>query len=85
MYMKKQKPKGKTPSLIGSSNGRPTKVAVKAKCECKRCHSDILVGDDCFEIPRTGSGFRTSKRFCKECFQKVLIQTQKDLDEIKQL
>jgi len=83
--MKKQKPKGKTPSLIGSSNGRPERVTVKAKSECKRCHCDILVGDDCFGIPKTGSGFKTPKRFCKECFQNVLLQTQKDLDEIKQL
>ena len=82
--MKKQNPRGKTPSLIGSSNGRPERVMVKAKSECSRCHCDIVVGDDCFGIPKTGS-FTNLKRFCKECFDKILKQTSEDLEKIYKL
>jgi len=83
--MKNQTPKGKTPSLIGSSNGRPQRVIVKRKSDCSRCHGDILPGQDCFGIPKVGSGFNTLKRYCNECFKNVLGQTQKDLDEINNL
>ena len=38
---------------------------------------------DCFGIPKAGSGFSSLKRFCKQCFQNVLTQTQKDFEEIK--
>lgn len=83
--MKNQKPKGKTPSLIGSSNGRPKRVVVERKSECCRCHGEINPGQDCFGIPKAGSGFSTVKRFCKECFRNVLTQTHKDLEETKKL
>jgi hypothetical protein len=86
MNMKNQKkPRGKTPSLIGSSNGRPKRVTVVRKSECCRCHGDIQPGQDCFGIPKAGSGFSSVKRFCKECFQNVLVQTNKDLEEVKNL
>ncbi len=85
MNMKNQNPRGKTPSLIGSSNGRPKRVTVERKSECCRCHGDIYPGQDCFGIPKLGSGFSSMRRFCKECFQKVLAQTNKDLEEIKKL
>lgn len=81
--MKNNKPRGKTPSLIGSSNGRPKKIIVIKRSECKRCHGSIEVGQDCFGIP-SGS-FGSPKRYCKTCFDNILIQTQKDLEEIKLL
>lgn len=83
--MKNQKPRGKTPSLIGSSNGKPRRVNVERKSKCHRCNCDINSGQDCFGIPRAGSGFSSIRRFCKYCFEKILEQTQKDLDEIKKL
>lgn len=83
--MKNNKPKGKTPSLIGSSNGRPRRVQVERKSECYRCSCDIQVGQDCFGIPKVGSGFSPIKRYCKICFQNILEQTQKDLEEVKKL
>ena len=83
--MKNNKPRGKTPSLIGSSNGRPQKVVVKRKIECCRCCDDIYPGQDCFGIPRIGSGFSNLKKYCKECFGKVVAQTYEDLEKIKNL
>ena len=34
---------------------------------------------------KVGSGFSPIKRYCKECFQNILKQTQKDLEEAKKL
>jgi len=83
--MKNSNPKGPTPSLIGSSNGRPKRIIVERKSKCCRCCNDIQVGQDCFGIPKVGSGFTSVRRFCKECFEKVLIQTYKDLEKVKNL
>lgn len=85
MTMKKGKPKGKTPSLIGLSNGRPERVVVKKKCKCHRCGCDIECGQDCFGIPKLKSGFSTPKRYCRECFHNILDKTYSDLEEIKNL
>jgi hypothetical protein len=76
-------PKGKTPSLIGSSNGRPKRIDVARKSVCSRCKDDISIGAECFNIPKSGNGFVTEKRFCKSCYDKVIEQTQKDLEELK--
>jgi hypothetical protein len=81
--MKNKTPKGKTPSLIGSTNGRPKRVTVERKSECNRCKDDIHPGNDCFGIPRLGSGFSNLKRYCKECYSRVLEQTEKDLADLK--
>ncbi len=84
--MKENKsPRGKTPSLIGSANGRPKRIIVQKKSECKRCHCDILVGHDCFGIPKATSSFGSIRRFCKECFYKIIEQTRVDLEELKTL
>ncbi len=83
--MKNNNPKGRTPSLIGSTNGRPKRVEVKSKSQCKRCKGDILAGQDCFGIPKVGGAFASVKRFCKTCYQNILKQTQSDLEELKML
>ncbi len=83
--MKNEKPKGRTPSLIGSTNGRPKRADVKRKSECCRCNDDIGIGADCFNIPKAGMGFSKECRYCKDCYGKVLDQTQKDLDGLKTL
>lgn len=77
-------PKGKTPSLIGSSNGRPRKVAVERKSECNRCGCQILAGQECFGIPKAGS-FMSLKRYCRNCFDSILEQTRKDLEDVEKL
>lgn len=83
--MKNGKPRGRTPSLIGGANGRPTKAVVKRKCECARCHTELVKDMICFDVPKLGSSFSNKKRFCEDCFQKVLIQTSTDLEELKNL
>lgn len=83
--MTKGKPKGKTPSLIGGSNGRPKRAEVKRRSECSRCHSAIEKGADCFEIPKVGGSFSNAKRFCAGCFQNVLSKTAEDLEELHNL
>lgn len=81
----KNMPKGKTPSLIGASNGRPKRVPVLRQSKCSRCGGPIAMGDDCFGIPKSGVGFRNERRYCQLCFNNILEQTQKDLDELKTL
>ena len=83
--MKSQKPKGKTPSLISSTNGKPTPVKVQRKGKCSRCKSDIENGVNCFEIPKIGLGYKKRKRVCKICFINIIQQTEKDLTKIKNL
>ena len=77
--------RGKTPSLIGSSNGRPCRVDVKQKSKCKRCGCDIGAGQDCFGIPKAGSGFTNIHRYCKQCYMNIIEQTRKDLEKASKL
>jgi len=83
--MKNKTPRGKTPSLIGASNGKPERVSVKRRCKCTRCGNSIQAGDNCFGIPQNRMGFKSIKRYCENCFQNILTQTHKDLEELKNL
>ena len=77
--------KGKTPSLIGFTNGRPKRIDVARKSTCFRCRSAILVGTACYDIPQKSAGFTRECRHCSICYQRVLEQTQKDLNQLKSL
>jgi len=77
------KKRGKTPSLITGSSGKPTMVKAKRRRPCCRCASDILLGEKCFEVPKIGSGFSSSKTYCLSCFKGVLEQTKKDLEDLE--
>ena len=81
----KNGPKGKTPSLIGLSNGKPVRVCVSRKSECSRCKCGIAAGEDCFGIPKSGNGFSKIKRYCNTCFDNILNKTAQDLEEIRKL
>lgn len=83
--MKSKIPKGKTPSLIGSSNGRPKAVVAGKKCKCRRCDVELAKGTECFDIPKIGSTFSSTWRYCYGCYKKILDQTEKDLEELKDL
>jgi len=83
--MTKGKPRGRTPSLIGGSNGRPKRANVKRRSECSRCHRTLEAGTDCFEIPKVGGAFANSKRVCQECFKNILQKTAEDLEELRAL
>jgi len=80
--MKSNKPKGKTPSLIGSTLGKPRKGLVERESHCKRCDAVISKGIECYEIPQLGGSFSSYKRYCDTCFRSILVQTQADLDAI---
>jgi len=78
-------PKGKTPSLIGSSLGRPSKKTCGRETPCSRCKQSISKGEDCYDVPRPQKPHASTRRFCAECFERVLKQSQRDLDELEAL
>lgn len=80
--MKSGKPKGKVPSLIGSTLGTPKKVLVKRERGCKRCHASISKGTECYEIPQLGGSFSNYKPYCDCCFRSILLKTKADLDAL---
>ena len=77
--MRNNKPKGKTPSLIGGSLGTPRPKVVERLCKCKRCNSPLVKGTSCFEIPQLGGAFANCKPYCSTCFKAILEQTQSDV------
>lgn len=83
--MSKKKPKGKTPSLIGGTNGRPRLAEIKKLSHCYRCNEDLLAGTTCVEIPELGTGYSSARRVCDECYGLILSQTSTDLEAARQL
>ena len=79
------KPKGKVPSLIGSTLGTPRRVLVEKKSKCKRCNEVIRAGQNCAAIPQLGGSFHPLRRYCEECFKGILQKTQDNLDELKKI
>ena len=77
--------KGKTPSLIGSSLGRPIKATAGRKCECSRCNTEIVKGAECYDVPQPQKPHSTTRRFCRMCFEAVLKKTKSDLGELQSL
>ena len=67
--MTKTKPRGPTPSLIGSTNGRPRRATVVKKSKCYRCNDELSAGYECIEIPKVGTGFSSARRVCDVCFR----------------
>jgi hypothetical protein len=80
--MKSAKPKGKTPSLIGSTLGAPRKRLVARESHCKRCNVCIPKDTQCCEIPQLGGTFSNYRPYCDECFLSILEQTKVDLDAL---
>ena len=78
-------PKGKTPSLIGSTLGRPVKRTCGRKTPCSRCRAGINKGDVCYDVPQLRKPHSTTRRFCADCFDRVLHQTQDDLHKLEAL
>jgi hypothetical protein len=76
-------PKGKTPSLIGSSLGRPRSAVAKRSSPCSRCDVDITMGASCFDVPQPQKKFASTRRFCTTCYRAVLEQTKRDLAELE--
>jgi hypothetical protein len=78
-------PKGKTPSLIGSSLGRPEASIAGKLCKCSRCKEAIEKGSKCYDVPQPQKRFSSTRRFCVGCFHAVLAQTKSDLGELEAL
>lgn len=83
--MTKRTPKGKTPSLIGGTNGRPVRVDIERKSECYRCKDELRAGTSCIAIPKLGSAFSSKRRVCEDCYQAMLKQTSDELEVLRQL
>jgi hypothetical protein len=75
--------KGKTPSLIGSSLGRPSKETCGRETPCSRCKQPIQKGDACFDVPQPQKPHASTRRFCVKCFRCVLEQTKSDVAEFE--
>ncbi|PIE22543.1 MAG: hypothetical protein CSA62_11830 [Planctomycetota bacterium] len=78
-------PKGKKPSLIGSSFGRPKKVICGRETPCSLCRTGIPKGEDCYDVPQPKRPHSATRRFCAECFAGVLAQTRQDLEKLEAL
>jgi hypothetical protein len=78
-------PKGKTPSLIGGSLGRPELVTAKGTCKCGRCKEKLGKGTVTFMVPQPGKTFSSPRRFCSGCFRLVLAKTREDLATLEEL
>ena len=82
--MNKTKGKGRLTSLITGSSGKPKKVEVGKRLECKHCGASLEKGDMCFAIPKPGSGgFGTKWRYCFLCFGTILDITSRDLEQMR--
>ena len=76
-------PKAKTPSLIGSTLGRPISSTCGRKTPCSRCQTVIRKGDVCYDVPQLRRPHSATRRFCAECFAGVLRQTRNDLKKLE--
>ena len=76
--------KGRSPSLIAGSNGKPHATSAKKRRKCKRCNEVIVLGDSLFEIPQKSGGFSKKSPFCLDCFNEVIQQTEKDVAALKE-
>jgi ferredoxin len=77
------KPKGKTPSLLSMSTGKPLVYICKKKSKCSRCKNDIIKNYKCFQIPKASSGFTSKKIFCVACTTEIVEQSKKDIAKIE--
>jgi hypothetical protein len=74
-------PRGKCPSLITGSHGRPKFEVAKGKRTCKRCKSSIIRGTACVSIPVPGR--MGSKTYCCTCLGHIIEKSRKDLTDIE--
>lgn len=75
--------RGKIPSLISGSSGKPKIVFALRSCKCKRCNKPISQNGKCIDIPKIGGSYSSNKRYCLTCFFEILSQSEKDLNVIK--
>ena len=76
-------PRGRTPSLIGSTHGTVSFHVTGKKTKCRRCKADMTKGTKCFRVSKPGS-MGSGKGYCSVCFGKVLDETQQRLDSLRE-
>jgi hypothetical protein len=79
------KPKGKTPSLLAQSTGKPILHECKRRTSCNRCKRIISHGEKCFQIPKSNSGFTSLKPYCLKCFGLILEQTSSEIIDLERI
>ena len=77
-------PRGSTPSLIGSSLGRPRKETCGRKTPCSRCKQSISKGEGCYDVPRPQKSHSSTRRFCFTCYRNVLEKTKADINALEE-
>ena len=77
------KPKGKTPSLLSMSTGKPAVHTCGKASSCDRCDETIAKGIVCFQIPKQKSGFTSRPIFCVGCTAEIVAKTKSDLLDIE--
>ena len=77
------KPKGKTPSLLSCSTGKPVPYVCKRKSNCKRCDAEVHNGDICAQIPKSSGGFMVEKIHCLNCLEEMIKQTKIEISAIE--
>lgn len=70
--------RGKTPSLVCGTAGKPRIVFAKGTRHCKRCETKLIRATKCIEIPIPGSLGR--KTYCCDCFLDMITKSREDLD-----
>ena len=78
-------PRGKTPSLIGGSLGKPQAAIAGRESPCSRCKKGIPMKVKCVDVPQLRKRFASTRRFCIDCFLLVLEQTRHDLEGLSDL
>ena len=77
------KPKGKTPSLMSMSTGKPKRHSCGKATPCNRCKEQIPKGESCFVIPKLRNGFTEKPIHCDNCVALIIEQTKSDLKIIE--
>lgn len=73
------KPKGKTPSLLSQSNGKPFKETCNKGRTCNRCDKKIKKNEKFFIMGQKSGGFNHKNPFCTNCMKLIIEQTKKEL------
>lgn len=73
------KPKGKTPSLLAISTGKPESHTCGKATPYERCEEIVIKGQRCFRIPKVKSGFTGHPIFCIACTIAIIEQTKIEL------
>ncbi len=78
------KPKGKTPSLLTITTGKPTVHKCGRATPCDRCGESVVTGATCFQIPKMANGFTKRPIFCIACTSDIVAQTKTDVAAIEE-